>query len=73
MCEKKKKKSTLGKFTLLDLVTFLTFVLLKILGAITWNWIWILAPLWVLGGLLELLVLIVVFQVGVNGFLEEVC
>ena len=67
------KKSTLGKFTLLDLVTFLTFVLLKILGAINWNWIWVLAPLWVLGGLLELLVLVVVFQVGVNGFLEEVC
>ena len=67
------KKSTLGKFTLLDLITFLTFVLLKILGAINWNWIWILAPLWVLGGLLELLVLVVVFQYGVNGFIEEVC
>ena len=67
------RKSTLGKFTLLDLVAFLTFVLLKILEVINWDWIWILAPLWGLGGLLELLVLVVVFQVGVNGFLEEVC
>lgn len=32
-------------------VTFITFVVLKCLGIISWNWVWVLSPLWIsIGG-----------------------
>lgn len=35
--------------TFVPLVTFVVFLALKLSGAIGWTWVWVLAPLWILG------------------------
>lgn len=39
------------------LVLFLIFVILKIMGLITWSWFWVLSPLWIIAGLISVLVI----------------
>ncbi len=40
----------------------IAFIVLKIIGVITWPWIWVLAPFWVLAAIavLEILIFLVV-------------
>ena len=55
------KTSTGITFT--GLLTIL-FVALKLLGVISWSWIWVLSPLWI-GFALVLILFIVFYLVGV--------
>ena len=36
-----------GIFGLLSVFLTVAFVVLKICGAITWSWVWVLSPLWI--------------------------
>jgi len=41
------------------------FIVLKLIGVITWSWWWVLSPLWISAGLL-LLFLVVVLILGMS-------
>jgi hypothetical protein len=43
----------------------LIFVVLKLVGTITWPWIWVLAPLWIGYGVFFLFFLIILFIASV--------
>jgi hypothetical protein len=60
MSENKATHGGVGCFTLLGLL----FIGLKLGGAITWSWWWVLAPFWVplaIGGGLLLVILVLVY------------
>lgn len=50
----KKTSSGLG---LLDVLTVI-FIVLKLLGVITWSWVWVLSPIWI-----QLVIVAIVFIV----------
>ena len=50
----KKTSSGLG---LLDVLAVI-FIVLKLLGVITWNWVWVLSPIWI-----QLVIVAIVFIV----------
>ena len=39
----------------------IVFIVLKLLGVITWSWVWVLSPLWIGAALTIVIILIVVF------------
>jgi hypothetical protein len=41
-----ERQSSAGGVTFLGLLTVL-FVALKLLGVVSWSWLWVLAPLWI--------------------------
>lgn len=47
--------SGIGFFGLLGLV----FIVLKLLGVISWSWLWVLSPIWI-----SALLIIVLFAIG---------
>lgn len=49
----------------------IVFIVLKLVGVISWSWLWVLAPLWIPIGvsLIVLLILIILFCIGSS--LEE--
>lgn len=44
-------------------VLTIVFVVLKLLGIITWSWVWVLSPLWI-SFLLGVTIVLLVFVVG---------
>ena len=36
----------------------ITFIVLKLVGVITWSWVWVLAPLWIMPVILVLVIVI---------------
>lgn len=48
------QKNGLGFTTALTL----TFIILKLCNVITWSWIWVLAPLWIMWALVLIIVVI---------------
>lgn len=40
----------------------IVFIVLKLLGKITWSWIWVLSPLWI-----PIVLIIAIFIIGVLG------
>ena len=44
----------------------IVFIVLKLLGKISWSWVWVLAPLWIsfAFGLLMFVVLIIIFAIA---------
>ena len=44
----------------------IVFIVLKLLGKISWSWVWVLAPLWIsfTFGLLMFVVLIILFAIA---------
>lgn len=44
--EKEKKNVSSGGISFLGALT-LIFIVLKVIGSITWSWVWVLAPTWV--------------------------
>ena len=46
--------SGIGLGTLLTVV----FVVLKLVGVITWSWVWVLAPLWISAALVVLFIMV---------------
>jgi len=49
--------SGIGFFGALALV----FIVLKLIGVITWSWVWVLSPIWILGALILGFILWVLF------------
>ena len=49
--------SGIGFFGALALV----FIVLKLIGIITWSWVWVLSPIWILGALILGFILWVLF------------
>lgn len=47
-------------------VLALIFIVLKLLGVITWSWWWVLSPLWI-GLALTLIVVLVLLIIGICG------
>ena len=45
MREDNKKQTTTASVGFLDLLA-IVFIVLKLLGKITWSWWWVLAPVW---------------------------
>ena len=45
MREDNKKQTATASLSFLDLLA-ITFIVLKLLGKITWSWWWVLAPVW---------------------------
>jgi len=41
----------------LNVVVFIVFLILKLVGVITWSWVWVTSPIWI-GVILGILVLI---------------
>ena len=37
----------------------LVFIVLKLLGKITWSWLWVLSPMWIVWGICLIILLIV--------------
>lgn len=55
--EGNKESKSLGFSFLLGIV----FIILKLCGAITWSWVWVLAPIWIDVLLSIVVILIVLF------------
>lgn len=56
----KQKKSSSGLSGLgICLIVTLIFVVLKFTGTITWSWLWVFSPLWILAIINSFLLLIV--------------
>jgi len=56
--DNKAKQGGLGIVSVLTIV----FIVLKLLGAIQWSWIWVLSPIWI-----SAVIVIVVFSVILIG------
>jgi hypothetical protein len=41
----------------------ITFIVLKLLGIITWSWFWVLSPIWISWALFIVIILIIAFFV----------
>ena len=62
--EMSKESTASGGIGFSGLLT-IVFIILKLIGKITWSWIWVLSPLWI-GAILGILVLIVVWVIVVK-------
>lgn len=47
-------------------VLTIVFIVLKLTGEITWAWIWVLSPLWIVYAIILVIVLIVVAVKALN-------
>ncbi len=52
-----------GGIGFVGLLTIL-FIALKLLGVISWSWIWVLSPIWICAGIIILILVIVAIAVG---------
>ena len=43
----------------LNVVVFIVFLILKLVGVITWSWVWVTSPIWI-GVILGILVLVAI-------------
>ena len=43
----------------LNVVVFIVFLILKLVGLITWSWVWVTSPIWI-GVILGILVLVAI-------------
>jgi len=59
-----------GCITFLVIGTFLVFLALKLMGYITWSWVWVFAPLWGVG-LIVAAVLIVILTILLGAFVAK--
>lgn len=55
-----KKRTGLGVCDVLAIV----FIVLKLLGVITWSWVWVLSPIWIS-------IIIVLVLCGVIAFIDK--
>ena len=46
----------------------IVFVTLKLLGKITWPWVWVLSPIWIALGLSLIIIAVVIIAAVVFGF-----
>ena len=50
----------------LEILT-LIFITLKLLGKITWSWVWVLSPIWITIGIVIIIVVIMIIIASING------
>ena len=67
MKDNKKVTVNINIFTILTIV----FVVLKIIGKITWSWIWVLAPLWIPDVLVTVVGLIIFIGIKIADFFDR--
>ena len=53
--------SGIGMGTLLTII----FVILKLVGVITWSWVWVLAPLWISAALVVLIFIVCIIAAAI--------
>ena len=39
----------------------IVFIVLKLLGKITWSWVWVLAPVWIMAIIDAIIIIVVIF------------
>lgn len=44
----------------------IVFIVLKLIGVISWSWLWVLAPLWIEAIIVAIILIIVVIVVAVS-------
>ena len=52
------------------LLAQIVFIVLKLLNKISWNWVWVLSPVWIYFGLSALMCLVVLVIVIIQAILE---
>ena len=52
------------------LLAQIVFIVLKLLNKISWNWLWVLSPVWIYFGLSALMCLVVLVIVIIQAILE---
>lgn len=55
----KEKSSTVGGVGFTGLLT-IAFIVLKLLGVISWSWVWVLSPIWIDAILVVLLLAVLI-------------
>ena len=55
----KEKSSTVGGIGFTGLLT-IAFIVLKLLGVISWSWVWVLSPIWIDAILVVLLLVVLI-------------
>jgi hypothetical protein len=50
----------LGGMWVIALLTFIVFLILKLVKLITWSWVWVFSPIWIAGGIWLILFLFLV-------------
>ena len=64
---KEQNKETATWFTPMCFLTTITFVILKLVNIIDWNWWWIFAPLWMpLTGFILIVVILIIIALIIN-------
>lgn len=58
----KEKSNTVGGIGFTGLLT-IAFIVLKLLGVISWSWVWVLSPIWI-DAILVVLLLAVLIILG---------
>ena len=54
-----KKTNCIGQVSAIELLS-LIFITLKLLGKITWSWVWVLSPIWITTGIVIIIAVIMV-------------
>lgn len=62
---KSKNQPTGG--TSITIVLFIVFLVLKLIGVITWSWLWVLSPLWIPIALIVGIFIIIKFFASIFG------
>jgi hypothetical protein len=50
----------------------IVFIVLKLLGHITWSWVWVLSPLWIPLAIILAIILIVGIVIGITHLVTKV-
>ena len=66
--EKQVKISTSGGIGFSGMLTIL-FIALKLLGKISWSWLWVLSPLWISWGLILFIFIIVCLIIPIISYI----
>lgn len=62
---KENKTSVNGGIGFVGLLT-IAFIVLKLIGVITWSWVWVLSPVWISAVIYVVVVLMVILWVFKN-------
>lgn len=52
-------------------VLLIVFIILKLLGVITWSWVWVLAPFWIPAGLVTVVFLVMYIRIMISSLTEN--
>ena len=58
--------NTIGFVSALTLI----FIVLRLTGAITWSWVWVFSPLWILAVLTVAAILVMLLAINVVDYIE---